>query len=123
MKDGQNGQSDQMPSQPEVTATPLSIGWGNNRSITQIEVREIGDMLLIETSIIGLDPASLIVTIQAPYFIVEGTIARSGGRGRYARHVPELVHVREDVVDVSYDVSGELVLRLMLKNGGQDAAP
>jgi hypothetical protein len=123
MKDSQNGQSDNMHTQSEAMANPVSLGWGNNRSMTQIEVREIGDMLLIETMIPGLEPGSLIVTLQGPYFIVEGSIARSGGRGRYARHVPELAKVRDDFVDFSYEASGDLLLRLMLKSGGETVKP
>jgi hypothetical protein len=123
MKNGQNGQHDESPSQSDIVEAPLSLGWGNNRSATHIEVREIADMLLIETTLSGLEPASLVVTVQGSYFIVEGTITHSGGRGRYARYVAELLNARDDFIDVTYKASGELVLRLQLKGGSEIVEP
>src|SRR5215212_4638311 len=97
MKNGQssqNGQHEEASPQPVLSA---SIGTGgNSRCATQMNITETSDTLRIQTTLAGLEPDSLIVTIRGPYFIVEGTILYSGGRGRYARYVAELVNVRED---------------------------
>lgn len=114
MKNGQNGQHDDPP-QRSTTLPSTTSGWGNNRCVTPIKVRETADMLFIQTTLLGLDPASLVVRIQGAFFIVEGSILQSGGRGRYIRHVPELSHARDDFVDVTYDDSGQLIIRVLLK--------
>lgn len=84
-----------------------------------MNVTETAETLRIQTILTGLEPNSLIVTIRAPYFIVEGTIVYTGGRGRYARHVAELVNVREDYVDVSYQDNGELTISLLKRIDGR----
>jgi HSP20 family molecular chaperone IbpA len=113
MNNGQNGQSDESLSKTPLPTAPAGPGWGNSRCATQMNVTETSDTLRIQTTLTGLEPDSLVVTIRGPYFIVEGTIMYSGGRGRYARHVPELVNAREDYVDVTYQANGELTISLL----------
>ena len=121
MKNGQNGQQDDSPSQPGLPVVSVGAGWGNSRCSTQMNITETSDTLRIQTTLTGLEPDSLVVTIRGPYFIVEGTIAYNGGRGRYARHVAELVNVREDYVDVTYQNNGELTISLLkLVDGRSD---
>lgn len=118
MKNGQNGQQDESSPQASLPNALSGQGWGNSRCATQINVTETADALRIQTTLMGLDPDSLVVTIHGPYFIVEGTIVYSGGRGRYARHVAELVNVREDYVDVTYQINGELTISLLKRVDG-----
>jgi len=113
MKNGQNSQQDESPLQPVFSTSSTDMGWGNNRCSTHLDVTETSNMFLIKTILIGLEPDSLIVTIRGFYFIVEGTLAHNGGRGRYARYVAELVHVQTDYIDVTYQASGELMIRLL----------
>ena len=117
MKNGQNGQQNEAIPQPTVSSSN-GAGWGNSRCATQMDVTETSDTLRIQTTLMGLEPDSLVVTIRGPYFIVEGTIIYSGGRGRYARHVAELINVREDYMDVSYGANGELTLSLLKRSDG-----
>jgi hypothetical protein len=125
MKNGQNGQQDESSSQPISSVSSGGAGWGSSRCATQMNVTETLDTLRIQTTLAGLAPDSLVVTIRGPYFIVEGTIIYSGGRGRYARYVAELLNVREDYVDVTYGTNGELTISLLkrvdgISNGSSD---
>ena len=110
-----NDQHDETSPQPTLPASSVSkgAGWGSTRCATQMNVTETFDTLRIQTTLTGLEPDSLVVTIKGAYFIVEGTIIYSGGRGRYARHVAELINIREDYVDVTYQANGELIIRLL----------
>ncbi len=112
MKNGQNSQHDESSPQPLPTSS-LGAGWGNSRCATHMSVTETSDTVYIQTTLTGLDPDSLVVTIRGPYFIVEGIILYTGGRGRYARYVAELLGVREDYMDMTYQSSGELTLSLL----------
>ena len=121
MKNGQSGQhDDSFPQAPLPAASAGGPGWGNSRCATQMNVTETDSTLRIQTTLTGLEPDSLIVTIRGPYFIVEGTIVYNGGRGRYARHVAELLHVREDYIDVTYEANGELTISLLKQLDSSD---
>ncbi len=116
----ENSQHDETAIQTRSVSS--SVGWGNTRSVTHIDVRETLETLKIQTTIAGLQPDSLSVTIQGPYFIVEALLAHNGERGRYVRHVPELVDVCGGFVNVAYDATGQLVLSL-LKSAKDDSKP
>jgi HSP20 family molecular chaperone IbpA len=120
MKNGQNGQHDESSPQPSAPASLASIGpgLGNTRCATQMDITETSDTVRIQTILTGLEPDSLIVTIRGPYFIVEGTILYNGGRGRYARYVAELLNVRQDYVDVTYQLNGALTISLLKQGDG-----
>ncbi|MCU0514946.1 MAG: Hsp20/alpha crystallin family protein [Anaerolineae bacterium] len=100
-----------------VLPPALYTGWSNYRCATRLELEETATGYRLTTTLYGMNPDTLKVTIEGAYLIVEGQVKKApGGRytyGRYARHLPLQQPVDATPLEVIYGEDGLLQVYLL----------
>jgi hypothetical protein len=102
-------------SMSSFTSSLLTFDTGILRTVTSLHVFHSADTLTIQTTLYGLEPQSISVTLYGLYILVEGTLKSTKKLGRYARSIPELGQEPRDVVEIAYEDDGRLTIVLKLK--------
>jgi hypothetical protein len=102
-------------SMSSFTSSLLTFDTGTLRTVTFLHVSQSADTLMIQTTLYGLEPQSISVTLYGLYIIVEGILKSTKKVGRYARCIPEIGQEPRDVVEITYEDDGRLAIVLKLK--------
>lgn len=95
-------------------------GWHNLRCASRLDVEDTDTEYIITTTLHGILPDSLTITLYDEFLIMEGQLATSTQSqiryGRYVRHVPLEYPVNPAFMDSRYFMDGTLIIHLRKHN-------